>query len=46
VQEFVEGQDGMMVPADSEEDDNEEEQEQTYEPERTYEPDTYDPFAR
>lgn len=46
VQEFVDGEDGYMVPADSEEDDNEEEQEQTYEPEQTDEPDTYDPFAR
>ena len=40
VQEFIEGQDGMMVPADSEEGDEEEQQEQTDEP------DTYDPFAR
>ena len=50
VQEFVEGQDGMMVPADSENDgedggENEDgEQEQSCDPEQTDEADTYDPF--
>jgi len=46
VQEFIEGQDGMMVPADENDSDDKEEQEQTDEPEQTNEPDTYDPFAR
>ena len=50
MQEFVEGQDGMMVPADSENDgedggENEDgEQEQSCDPEQTDEADTYDPF--
>ena len=41
VQEFIENEDGTMVPADTE-DDDEEQQEMTAQP--TDEPDTYDPF--
>lgn len=44
VQEFVDGEDGIMVPADENDSDEEEEQEQEYAPEPTDEPDTYDPF--
>ena len=40
VQEFIENEDGTMVPADTEDDD--EEQQMTAQP--TDEPDTYDPF--
>lgn len=49
VQEFIEGQDGMMVPADSEEGDEETTdltEETDYAEQPTEEPDTYDPFAR
>jgi hypothetical protein len=46
VQEFIEGQDGVMVPADENDSDDEEEQEQEYTPEPNNESDTYDPFAR
>lgn len=46
VQEFIENEDGTMVPADENDSDEEEEQEQEYVPEPTDEPDTYDPFAR
>jgi hypothetical protein len=42
VQEFIEGQDGVMVPAESEEDDDD----PAVSSEPTDEPDTYDPFAR
>jgi hypothetical protein len=46
VQEFIENEDGTMVPADENDNDEEEEQEQESAPEPTDEPDTYDPFAR
>lgn len=46
VQEFIENEDGTMVPANENDSDEEEEKEQAYEPEQTDEPDTYDPFAR
>jgi len=44
VQEFVDGEDGYMVPADSNDDDEEETADVAEMP--TDEPDTYDPFAR
>jgi hypothetical protein len=44
VQEFVEGEEGYMVPADSNDDDEEETADVAEMP--TDEPDTYDPFAR
>ena len=45
VQEFVDGEDGFMVPADSNDDDDEEETADAAEI-PTDEPDTYDPCAR
>lgn len=44
VQEFVDGEDGYMVPAESNDDDEEETSDVAEMP--TDEPDTYDPFAR
>lgn len=44
VQEFIENEDGTMVPSDENDSDDKEEQEQEYAPEPTDEPDTYDPF--
>ena len=44
VQEFIENEDGVMVPASDEDEDGE--QEQSYNPEQTDEADTYDPFAQ
>ena len=44
VQEFVDGEDGYMVPADS--NDDEEEETADFAEQQTGEPDTYDPFAR
>lgn len=47
VQEFVDGEDGIMVPADSEEDEEETADSMDYsDGQQTSEPDTYDPFAR
>ena len=46
VQEFIENEDGMMVPASDEDDGEGGEQEQSCDPEQTDEPDTYDPFAQ
>jgi hypothetical protein len=42
VQEFIENEDGVMVPASDEDEDGE--QEQSCDPEQTDEADTYDPF--
>lgn len=46
VQEFIENEDGTMVPADENDSDEKEEIEQEYAPEPTDESDNYDPFAR
>lgn len=51
VQEFVESEDGVMVPADGDDDPTEQEREREFEPYQpegvpTDEPDTYDPFSQ